>query len=122
MNQSSYDADRVRRFCATHGHARESDGRVMRLNGHKLGEAFRNSIASWTERAPLGRWDELLLSVGLMLWQYETWEQETYGDLSFREVAAPEQTCHDCGGAGFDDDGDCQYCEGWGFFPTPRLP
>ena len=85
---SGYNHNRVRRFLAEHGTVRE-DGRVMRLNHRSLPESFRNTLATWLERGdtavPLGRWDELLLSVDLMLWEYEDWELETYGDLSYTE-------------------------------------
>lgn len=95
MMVSSYDADRVLQFCREHGRVRENDDRVMRLNGQKLGEAFRNSIASWIasdeRRAPLGRWDELLMSVDMMLWQYEAWEADKYGDLSYTEYGSTNQ-------------------------------
>lgn len=86
---SGYDHTRVRRFLQEHGHVRECDGRVMRLNHRPLPESFRNTLATWLERGesvvPLGRWDELLLSVDLMLWEYESWELDNYGDLSYTE-------------------------------------
>lgn len=59
----------------------------MRLNNRALLETYRNSLANWLAQdiplVPLGRWDELLLSVDMMLWEYENWELETYGDVSF---------------------------------------
>ena len=61
----------------------------MRLNNRPLRESFRNTLAAWrisgAPVVPLGRWDELLMSVDLMLWEYEDWELETYGDLSYTE-------------------------------------
>ncbi len=89
---SGFDHDRVRRFCRERGHVR-SDGRVMRLNNRPLLESFRNTLANWLAHGvpivPLGRWDELLMSVDLMLWEYEAWELEIYGDLSYTEDEVP---------------------------------
>lgn len=90
---SGYELCRVLAFCDEHGVVR-GDGRVLRLNGRKLLETYRNSLATWRARrvvvVPLGRWDELLLSVDMMLWQYEAWELEKYGDLSYNEDVPAE--------------------------------
>ncbi len=89
MTEAGYALERVSRFLREHGHVRESDQRPMRLNGHPLPESYRNTLANWERqqlaRVPLGRWDEILMGVDLMLWQYELWETDTYGDLSFSD-------------------------------------
>jgi hypothetical protein len=83
---AGYAPARVRQYCHEHGRVRE-DGRVMRLAGKVLPESHRNTIANWALRGvdpiPLGRWDEILLASGVMLWSYEDWEQRTFGDVHF---------------------------------------
>ena len=90
---SGYSHIRVRRFLQERGHVRPSDGRVMRLNNRPLPESLRNTLATWYGRGidtvPLGRWDEILIRVDLALWEYEAWELETYGDLSYTQYEAP---------------------------------
>lgn len=85
---SGYDHTRVRQFLAEHGRVR-SDGRVMRLNGRMLPESLRNTLVNWQRLGltvvPLGRWDELLMSVDMMLWEYEAWELEKFGNLRYTE-------------------------------------
>lgn len=91
--ESGYSHDRVRRFVHERGHVREHDGRVMRLNNRSLPESLRNTLANWLARGetvvPLGRWDELLMAVDMMIWEYEAWELETFGNLSYNECEPP---------------------------------
>lgn len=85
---SGYAPLRVLRYLEDHGTLRE-DGRVMRFQGRSVPESYRNTIDNWRARGvweiDLARWDEMLIGMGVMLWEYEDWECRTYGDLSFRE-------------------------------------
>jgi hypothetical protein len=89
--ESGYRLERVSRFIREHGHLRECDQRPMRLNGQPLPESYRNTLANWErlsiDPVPLGRWDEILMGVDLMLWEYEYWEEQTYGSVDFRDCA-----------------------------------
>jgi hypothetical protein len=85
---SGYAHIRVRRYLHEHGVVRE-DGRVLAINDRPLRESHRNTIANWYARGerdvPLGRWDEILMGCDVQLWEFEQWEQDTYGNCSFRE-------------------------------------
>lgn len=85
-DDTGYDPERVWAFVEAHGVIRE-DGRVLKLNRRRVGESHRNMLERWRRPdvglAPLGRVDEILVEAGLMLWEYETWEVEIYGDLSY---------------------------------------
>ena len=93
MSEAGYAPDRVFRYLVEHGRRRSHDGRPMRLNGHSLPESHRNTLANWEERKiariPLGRWDAILLEARVHLYEYEMWEEETYGDLSFTADVLP---------------------------------
>lgn len=87
-DDTGYDPERVWAFVETHGHIRE-DGRVLRLNKRTVRETHRNMLERWRRvdvgLAPLGRWDEILVEADLALWEYEQWERDTYGNLSYRD-------------------------------------
>jgi len=84
--EGSYSLEHVMTYLALHGELRDSDRRVMRLNGRRVPESHRNTIANWlakAERAPLGRWDEILVRANMMLHDFEVWEAERYGATSY---------------------------------------
>lgn len=87
MNEGSYSAEAVITYLTQHGHLRAKDLRVMRLNGRHLAETYRNTLATWLERGdrriPLGRFDEVLVSVGSSSREFEDWEEEHFGFTSY---------------------------------------
>jgi hypothetical protein len=94
--EGSYDLEHVLTYLALHGELRDADRRVMRLNGRRVPESHRNTIANWVERpditrAPLGRWDEILVGAGMMLHDFEVWEEDRYGDTSYTGPTLPDE-------------------------------
>ena len=88
MIEGSYALDRVLVYLALNGEMRPSDGRVMRLNGRRVPESHRNTIATWVRtgaRPGLGRWDEILVRAGIMLHDFEAWEERHYGATSYED-------------------------------------
>lgn len=88
IDDTGYNPERVWAFVESHGVIRD-DGRILRLNKRTVRETHRNMLERWRRpdvgMAPLGRWDEILTDADLMLWEYEEWERQTYGDLSYRD-------------------------------------
>ena len=81
--EGGYRLKVVSAYLDAHARRRPEDGRVMSLNGKLVRESHRETIANWEARSldhiPLGRWDELLLDVGLMLWEFEHWAEQHLG-------------------------------------------
>jgi len=69
----------------THCTKRE-DGRYVTLCGHLLDDSHRDTFDRWRLKlgedgwlVPLGRLDEILLTYGVMLWEFEKWAEDLYG-------------------------------------------
>lgn len=48
---------------------------IRKINGRKVTEDHQDTVERWLatgrDPIPLGRWDELLLTYGVMLWEFE---------------------------------------------------
>lgn len=69
----------------THCTQRE-DGRYTTMLGRLIDDSHRDTFDRWRLKAdqpgwlvPLGRLDEILLTYGVMLWEFEKWAEDLYG-------------------------------------------
>ncbi|MGZ6570498.1 MAG: hypothetical protein ACXVHB_05785 [Solirubrobacteraceae bacterium] len=70
----------------THCTKRE-DGRYLTIGRHLLDDSHRDTLDRWRDAiavdpafvVPLGRWDEILMHYGVMLYEFELWASELYG-------------------------------------------
>lgn len=66
---------------------KRDDGRYITLAGKLIDDSYRDTFDRWHEKmnddpsftVPLGRWDEILLAQGIMLWEFEDWAEKLYG-------------------------------------------
>lgn len=79
--QAGYDKDIAIGYLEAVG-TRRTDGKFHEINEYLVTDNHRQTISKWERLAviPLGRFDEILLAYGLMLWEYEDWAQGTFGD------------------------------------------
>lgn len=76
-------------------HGKRRDGRFVELRGRALEDTHRDTFERWEGFAlrdpewivPLGRFDEILVFYGLMLYEYEQWATEIYGTSGFKDQA-----------------------------------
>ena len=84
--EAGYDPAVVFDWLDTHGTKTER-GRYTALCGRVLEDTHRDTFDRWREwrttvdgwRAPLGRFDEILMFYGLNLRDFEWWAEEKYG-------------------------------------------
>lgn len=56
--------------------------RVAAINGRQVAESHRDTLHRWIasdrDPIPMGRWDEILLACGTMLWEFELEYPDSY--------------------------------------------
>lgn len=71
------------------------DNKVYEINHHRVNESHRDTIHRWITKhkdpIPLGRWDEILLAHGVMLWEFEMEYPEAYVERSSHEAPMASQ-------------------------------
>jgi hypothetical protein len=92
-SESGYSFDVWMEWMDAHA-TRRDDGRVTHLDGRLLPESYRNTLTGWIEQCtdpvPLGRWDEILVRIGLMLiTDFEHWCEEHCGGRGYLDSGAP---------------------------------
>lgn len=77
--QAGYDKDIAIGYLEAVG-TRRTDGKFHEINETLVTDNHRQTISKWErlDVIPLGRFDEILLAYGLMLWEYEDWAMRTW--------------------------------------------
>lgn len=102
--EGSYDPVIVFDWLDTHC-TRRDDGRFIKLGRKLLEDSHRDTFDRWiqfaeedpTWRVPLGRLDEILLTYGVMLYEFETWATDVYGTCGYADADCPQGEDNDRG-------------------------
>ena len=87
MAEPGFDPLIVFDWLDSHCTRRPADGRYLTILGRTLEDTHRDTFDRWrlamaTDQrfeVPLGRWDEILMVYGIMLFEFEQWAEELYG-------------------------------------------